>query len=730
MDQLQRRVLQFNNGRVKIYDVSDGLAANAYQKIVFRSSTGEIYAGGAKGFNVFNPARLQPLQLPSYFYFTDGYTDTIVLHYTQSFFTVAFAALNFYAPGKTQYSYKLEGLHDKWIDIGNERKASFMQLPAGKYNLRIRYTNAAGQWQEASKTLHIVMLPPWWQTWWFKLVVLLAITGVVFMIFYSLKQQVAARTSELVEERDQVLLQKEELEASNQEIRRQTDKILDQQQALANSVSELEKLNQTKDHFFSILAHDLKNPVFALTDMADYVRQHLQKMDRRELERYLDSMHHSSGAVYELLINLLNWSQTQSKTISSQPTNISLIDIVTENLRLLQPQFDKKHIRVHTQVEHSVYADRNMINTVVRNILSNAVKFTDIGGTVSIATLQQGSAITLTITDTGAGMTEEQLTNLFTFDKTIVTLGTSGEKGTGLGLVIAAEFVANNKGQLRVESKRGEGTTFFITLPASTSAFIADNNLPTIKGRKILIVDDNREMREYLKRLLSQSFEIFEAADGATALQLATQTPPHVIITDLLMPGINGLQFCREIKSGTATSHIPVVIVTSQAEDSMQASGYEAGAAVYLTKPVKKEILIQVILNLLQQQSSLHGETMERLLDDQPVAINKADEEFLHKLVSFIEAQPAVDARAIGKELAVSRTVLYSKIKALTGQTVHEFIKTIRLKRSLKLLLEGNLSISQVADEVGFSSHSYFDKCFTKQFGMGPREYIKKKRGG
>jgi YesN/AraC family two-component response regulator len=237
--------------------------------------------------------------------------------------------------------------------------------------------------------------------------------------------------------------------------------------------------------------------------------------------------------------------------------------------------------------------------------------------------------------------------------------------------------------------------------------------------------------------LLCGTFEIFEAANGKEGLQLALEVQPTAIVSDLIMPVMNGLEFCRQIKNNTSTCHIPVILLTSQWEEKSQLSGYVAGADIYLTKPVKKELFIQVILNFINNQEKLRQKIQESLLSEtsfqtEEVTLNKLDEEFLNRLVIFIEmniSDANIDARAICEEIGMSRTVLYAKIKSLTGQSVHEFIKSIRLKRSLKLLLDGELNISQIALEVGFNSHSYFDKCFVKQYGMGPKEYVAKKRG-
>jgi ligand-binding sensor domain-containing protein/signal transduction histidine kinase/DNA-binding response OmpR family regulator len=804
-------IISFNEDlrRAKRYDVSEGLQGNTFfHKAALRTKNGRLYFGGPRGFNAFHPDSIRSLPIPSRFYFTDLYiynqkqnpndsisplqkvlplTSELTLTHAQSFFSIEFAAVNFYSPSKTRYAYKLDGLHDQWIDIQEERKVSFTNLDPGKYTLRVRYTDMAGEWDVAEKELHIAILPPWWKTLWFRLLAGLAVVAAVVSIFYLrvnaikrrnkfLKEEVQRRTHELseaneflMERNEEINLQKERLEEFNDEILRQSDKILGQQmhisaqnQKLEHHVDELQKLNKTKDHFFSILAHDLKNPISALTGISDFVRDNFSKLEKKEAQEYINSIYKSAYAVYDLLTNLLNWSQTQSRSIEYSPSTLNVKELVQKNATLLHQQFTNKHITLMTEVgaEHFVFADYNMIDTVVRNLLSNSIKFTEYNGTVTVSSHEKDDDIILSIADNGVGMSKGQLQGLFRLDKTNISVGTAGERGTGLGLVVCQEFIESNKGRIQVESEPGKGTTFYITLPKSVASIKSKSKvhkngkttdglalnfwealpmekLTKIKGKKILIVDDNKELRSYLKLLLSETFEIFEAEDGKEGLTVALQAQPTAIICDIIMPHMNGIEFCKEIKMATPTSHIPVILLTSLAEEKSQLSGYEAGADAYLHKPVNKEILIRVILNLIQNQENVRDRMRESILGNNTVhpedfALNKRDEEFLNRLIDYINrniSNTTLDARNISEEFGISRSVLYTKIKTLTGQSVHEFIKSIRLKQSLRLLLEGRLTISQIALEVGFNSHSYFDKCFIRQYGMGPKEYVNRRKG-
>jgi ligand-binding sensor domain-containing protein/signal transduction histidine kinase/CheY-like chemotaxis protein/AraC-like DNA-binding protein len=791
---------------IKRFDASEGLQGNTFfQKAVLRTKAGRLIFGGPRGFNVFHPDSLRNLTVPSKFYFTDLYiysqkqdprvpdsplekvlplVDQLTLTHEQSFFSIEFAAINFYTLGKTQYEYKLDGLHDQWIALQKERKVSFTNLDPGNYTLHVRYTDISGEWSVADNALHITVLPPWWKTVWFRLLIILTIISGIVAVFYLrvnaikkrnkfLKEEVERRTHELsevnyflMERNEEISLQKERLEVYNVEILRQSDKILEQQmhisgqnEKLEHHVEELQKLNKTKDHFFSILAHDLKNPISALTGISDFVKNNFSKLDKKDAQEYINSIYKSAYSIYDLLLNLLNWSQTQSKTIAYAPSSLNVKEVVQKNAILLDQQFRNKHITLNVDVdpEHYIFADYNMMDTAVRNILSNSIKFTEYNGTVTVSSIAHDDDIVLSIADTGVGMSSEEIKGLFKLDKANISTGTAGERGTGLGLVITHDFIEANKGKINVESEPGKGTTFHLALPKSISSIkvrpkrqdlspppldiweaLPMEKLVKIKGKKILIVDDNRELRSYLKLLLSETFEIFEAENGKEGMVVALEAQPTAIISDVIMPNINGIQFCKDIKSTTATSHISVILLTSVTEEKGQLEGYEAGADAYLSKPVRKEILIQVILNLIQNQEKLRDRMRESILNGNTVhtedlAVNKRDEEFLNRLIDFINnniADATLDARNISEEFGISRSVLYTKIKALTGQSVHEFVKSIRLKQSLKLLLEGRHTISQVALEVGFNSHSYFDKCFVKQYGVGPKEYVAKRKKG
>lgn len=788
--------------RIDRYDQTDGLQGNSFfHKAALTAGDGTLYFGGPNGMNIFHPDSLKSKEKDFNIsvFNTDlhiydqlqtrespasplkkvlALTDTLILQPGQSFFSIGYAALNLYAPSRTQYAYQLEGLHDNWINTGFETKASFTNLDPGDYVFKVRYTDEGNRWHEASRRLHIIVLPPWWKTWWFKLLSLAAalsiVTAFVYLRLSRIKEQnrlleaeVSRRTHELseanhflVEKNEEIKLQNEKLEEFNREILRQSEKILlqqkenlDQNQQLEQTVQELHKSNRTKDRFFSILAHDLRNPISALSGVAESLKLNLPELAKKDISQYVESIYRSSQSVYTLLTNLLSWSRTQSHQIRYSPADFDITAVIKKNIALLASQAQQKniHIRLDAGITRKVFADYNMVDTVVRNLLSNSIKFTNAKGEISVCCAESDHEVSIGIRDNGVGIAQDQLENLFKIEKKFLSTGTAGETGTGLGLVITHEFIQANKGTISVTSQQGEGSTFLFTLPKSTCTIDAaseeipvkpetglvkraiidfpEEKLLRIKGRRILIIDDDRELRYHLRLSLSATFEIFEAENGNDGLKKALEVQPTVIITDMKMPVMDGEAFCRQIKEIPATSHIPVILLTNQSHDDGPLLGYGAGADVYLTKPARKELLLQIIYNFVRAQEKIH----EQILNShnyfpEDVAINKVDEDFLNQVIGIIEANvsdPELDHKLLCDETALSRTVLYAKIKALTGQGVNEFIKSIRLKKSLQLLREGKLNISQIALEVGFNSHSYFNKCFIKQYNTTPKEYGK-----
>ena len=778
-----------NTNAAVSFDTEDGLQDNEFNdNSKLETSDGRMCFGGVEGFNMFHPNdiklnnKIPPVVITDFKIFNHSLkprtlyndrtyiqksilkTDEINLSYQDYVFSIEFSALNYVSPSKNRYAYRLEGFDNNWIYVNSDKRfATYTNLNPGKYVFRVIASNNDGVWNKEGASLTIIILPPWWQTWWFRTVAftVVVLLGLLFIYLRTrsirarnkfLEEEVKKQTAILKEVNKDLLNKNEILENKNIEIVNKTGKILEQQSEIIKQKEQLEKLNNTKDKFFSIIGHDLRNPVSALTMLTHSLKQELSHLEGPE-KQLIENIEISSERIKTLALNLLEWARSQTGDIRADPTKIHVRKLIRENIELIFSQASQKHITIKSEVSSSYFitGDYNMIDTVVRNILSNSVKYTPNNGEVSIYTSYYNNEVTICFKDNGIGMSEELLAKLLKENYSFSTAGTNNEQGTGLGMLVIKEFSELNKGRLLVESEPGKGSTFCLSLPGEEEPDKEENSVDhnylfeenTIDpgsflrkdfyGRKILIVDDDEQLRSSLKFILSPIFEVHEAAHVNVAITLAEELLPDLIMSDIKMPDISGISFCNAIKTNRVTCHIPVILLTGQTSKKIQLEGLQAGADAYVVKPFDENILLTTINNIFTSQENIKlrfSSGTELLPSD--FTKNKLDEELLSKMIKFVEANissPDINGDALAKELAISKSVLYIKLKNLSGQTVNEFIRTIRLKNSTKLLLEGRLNITQISFEMGFNSPSYFTKSFTKHFGLSPKEYIAKQRG-
>lgn len=781
----------------KNYTQADGLQSNEFKYARCLSKSGQMYFGGINGFNEFYPDSIADLNFDPPIVFTDfqifnkhvdldnsnndtffnaniAYTSSLRLSYKQSVLTFEFASLNYVNKEKKQYAYILEGFDTQWHHLGTKNNLTYTNLDPGTYTLKIKGLNNGGHVSAKTAQIQIIITPPYWKTWWFRLGMLIAVIAGVIVIFYlrvnriktrnrQLETEVTKRTLELketnqtlIETNKKIKEQNDKLEVFNKEVIDKSNEIIKHQEHilvqntnLENTIQQLEKSNTTKDKFLSILAHDLRNPIAAIAGITKSMKTQLAHLNKIEIGRYISTVSDSSKSVLDLLLNLLDWAKTQGQTLKAIPENVKLLDIIATNQMLMEQLMRDKNIylTINVNQEHTLFADKKMVETIIRNLLSNSIKFTAPYGHISIESVEKENEVVITFYDTGVGMSKEQIDNLFNLDTTTSSAGSNGETGSGLGLIIVKEFVEANTGTVTVNSMLNEGSTFTITLPKGIHAVIeqqinaytiayedihteklVDQKKLKLQGKRLLYIDDNADMRAYLQLILSPTFEMIEAKDGQEGIKAAIEFQPEIIITDMLMPVLNGLELCRKLKHNPLTSHIPIILLTSQTDIENQLQGYEAGADAYLMKPVIQKLLFQVIYNLINSRNDSRAKFIdsEEMYPDN-FTYNARDKDFIDKVIAFIEAniaQPNLDHKNLCNLMGMSRTILYAKIKTLTGLGVHEFIQSIRVKKGLKLLMEGRLNINQISYEVGFNTASYFSKCFLKQFGMPPREYL------
>ncbi|MBN1186398.1 MAG: hypothetical protein JXB49_29250 [Bacteroidales bacterium] len=512
----------------KNYTKEDGLQSSIFiPNSYIKSKSGELFFGGINGFNAFFPDQIKDNPFIPQVKITGlkifnrevgvnqeiegkvvltkviNATDAIELSYRHRVFTIEFAALHFIQPNLNQYRYKLENFDKDWIDTDADRRfATYTNLPGGDYIFKVIASNNDGLWNEVPVELRIKILPPYWQTWWFRIVVALGVLAIFFTIFILrirslnrqktlLEEKVEERTKDLyeaniqlkeqaealnstntqLEERQmQVEEQAEELETQKNELERTQGKILEQAAELEVSNIHLRQLNSTKDKFFSIIAHDLKNPFQSIMGFVGLLKLKYDELAEEKKRKYIDLAYSSTMSIYQLLENLLTWSRSQLNTITFKRSQINLKEIIEDSMNFISQNIVGKEVefKVNCQDSVIVFVDDNMIKTILRNLLSNAYKYTDSGGIISVTCLNKEGYVEISVADTGIGMSTDDVDMLFKIDVSFTKPGIQGEKGTGLGLMLCKEFVEKHGGKIWVESQPGKGSKFSFTIPNKT----------------------------------------------------------------------------------------------------------------------------------------------------------------------------------------------------------------------------------------------------------------------
>ena len=456
----------------RTYSVEEGLQGPEFNlRASYKSKDGEMFFGGMNGFNSFYPNALNdnrnipPIAITSFYKIKSGIneylnlesTSEVRLNYNDYSFTMEFAALEFTDPQKNRYAYMMEGIADEWIDIGNRHFVTFSNLPAGKYVFKVRGSNNDGIWNKSWQSLNIVIMPPWWKR---KVAYIAYFLVAIFLVIAYTR----LRVRNLVKMRKFL---EEKVRLRTTQIEEQKTLILEKNEALINLNKELADINTTKDRFFSIIAHDLRNPFNSIIGISDILLHNFHNYDPEKIKKYISDMKVASIQAYELLQNLLLWSRTQTGGMGFQPAEFELNSIITENMELLKSQTEKKSIQITTLVRdnYTVSGDMNMIDTILRNLLTNAIKFTPQNGRIIITAAEMEDYHEITVKDNGVGIAPENISRLFRIDNKYSTKGTDNERGSGLGLVLCKEFIEKHGGKIWVESQQGIGSEFKFTLP-------------------------------------------------------------------------------------------------------------------------------------------------------------------------------------------------------------------------------------------------------------------------
>lgn len=717
--------------RFKNYNHMDGIPlGNFIEGSSCMTDNGTIYFGSLNGACYFNPQEVitehpvAPVQLIECkgFEKEEEYLIPLIgdinLKHNQNAIHILFSAPDYSQNRLVEYAYILEGLEEDWINIGGENHVTLRNLSPGKYTFKVKAKLKNQQWdEEHMASIKIQIHPPLWLTWYAKLLYLLVICAGIFMIIRFYKHKLKLK--------------------SILEIERQ------------NSRNE-QNLNLERLRFYTNITHELRTPLTLilgpLEDLA-YDKEMPTHYSKR-----INMIHKSAIRLLNLINQILEFRKTETQNRKLTVAKGNPADLVTE-IGLRYKELNRnEQVEFITRIESNstdVYFDSDVITTILNNLLSNAIKYTPEGKIELILSTRYESEkeyLEFKVSDTGYGIKPEALPHIF--DRYYQAKENHQASGTGIGLALVKSLAELHEGQIDVASVPEKGTCFTfriltqntypdalhkdIQIPVQESGFITEEKVPDAHP-VMLIVEDNSDIREYIAASFPE-YKIIEASDGKQGVEQAFKEIPNIIISDIMMPQMNGIEFCRLIKEDMRTSHIPVILLTAKDTIQDKEEGYESGADSYLTKPFSIRLLRSRIQNLLEarkklaQQITSQAQKLDMQSPQETVKMSRLDKEFLEKLTKIIEENLDVDKldiEFITNKMNMSHSTFYRKVKGLTGMPSNLFVRKIKLKNSAKLLLSGDYNVSEAAYMTGFNNLGAFREAFKEEYGVSPSDFLK-----
>ncbi len=738
-------------GQVHNLDVHDGLQSNEFNNgAYFKSKNGVLYFGGINGVNYFRPEQIKlNTNIPN-IVITNmkignkdvdiggksgmlsqsiSYADRVKISHLDAFFTFEFAALDFAAANKNQYEYRLKGWDRDWIPIGNQRSATFSNVSHGKYTFQVRGSNNDGLWNNEGASIELEITPSFWNTDLAYWIYAFLIVSTIFLI----------RKFELNRLKLKTRLQIKEIESDK-----------------------LNELNEMKSHFFANISHEFRTPLTLILGPIKSLKKRLEH-DPQNLS-LLNTMESNSEKILKLTNEILDLSKIDAgkMQITIQACNLTeRIKQLTYSHSFIANNSNKKLKFLSDGKQLMVDCDLEKIDTIVENLISNALKYSDPGDEIVVSCSSEPIdnnqfqiLFTLRVSDSGIGISASHLPRIFERYFQAEPSSSTTNIGTGLGLSLVKELVDLLGGEIEAKSKIGEGTEFIVRIPLNvineqqTHSFLESSTLPipsiysieeekkatsiqkSPSGEKpiLLIVEDHAEIRKLIKMEFSNEFDVVEAADGEAGIRQALETIPDMIITDLMMPGMDGNTMCVQLRKDQKTSHIPIIMLTAKATKMAQILGIETGADDYIVKPFDIDVLRSKVHNLVNQRKLLrkkygHGLSVPADLS----GYNSTDQTFIDSMNMEMEqniSNEKFGVTELARHLGMGERQLRRKFNSLFGKTPNQYIRVFRLERA-KLLLEKNAgNVSEVCYMVGFNNVSYFSKCFKEQFDVLPSDLV------
>ncbi len=727
------------------YDNADGLLGNFDGRSIYKRGNGQIIVGGSGGYHVITPSRMVYNKYSSRVVFTGlrignqqievnslyegrkvlerslNEVRRLDLNYADRIFFIEYSALDYAQPSKTQYAYRIEGLNSDWI-YTSESRLTFTNLSPGKYLLEVKAANSDGFWNEEPESLRIVIHPPLWRSAYAYLCYALLSIGLVWLLIRQMRRKHA----------EKLRVQRIEMEAERQHT-----------------------MDEMKLRFFTNISHDFRTP---LSLVITPVEKLLEEYRHTEVAAKLSTVHRNAVQLLHLVNQLLDFRKLD---VQRETLNLSHGDYVAFVREVCESFFvfaERKDIRISVRTlseQLEMGFDRDKIRKILMNLLSNAFKYTPEGGSVEVVLEEKSGEpgadrqVTVSVCDTGIGIPDAD--KPFVFDRFYQVAQPRLNFGSGIGLHIVHEFVKLHGGEVTVSDHTPCGTVFTYSIPVRLTEGtttgtdqVPDPCLPaedrTAEDLSVslselpvlLVVEDNDDFREFLSDSLKASYRILQAADGKQALAILRKEAVDVIVCDVMMPVMDGMELCARVKGDIRLSHIPFILLTARTTDEHRLKGLQEGTDDYITKPFNLHILQLRIEKFLEWNRRNH-EKFRQTIEVKPseITISSLDEKLIGKALQIVEeniGNPEFSVEELSVCVGMSRGHLYKKLLSITGKTPIEFIRTMRLKRAVQLLQKSQKNVSEVAYEVGFNSPKIFAKYFREEFHMSPSEYLRSQK--
>lgn len=678
---------------------------------------GRVVLGGNYGLTIIQPSRLSHVSGLTDVVFTSyPYSDEITLTYEQRSPNIHFSTLDYSDVRNVKYTYRLEGFDQAWSQPSSTPWAAYQKLPAGKYLLHVKACTSDGTWGKES-TLVIRIKPPFYLTSWAIMIYVLLVLGVIILVV----------------------------------------KFVHDKNVLRNRIRLEQELTRYKLVFFTNIAHEFRTPLTLMQGSLEKEKR-IMKANRwqTELEKTIRVMDKSVQRMLRLIDQLLEFRKMQAGKLKLSLQETDAVMFVKGICRMFDDAAESKEIAYSfesSEPAHAMFLDQQMIDKVVFNLLSNAFKYTPAKGTISVS-LSFTDVMTIRVADTGVGIPQEKREQLFS---RFMQSSYTGES-FGIGLHLTHELVKTHHGEIAYQENEGGGSVFVVTIPLQKDSYEASDFLvkdsPILKAdlakerdgqeekttdavpsatsaplnrRTILLIEDDNDVREFLLSELESCFDLKVASDGKAGIAMAKELDVDLIVSDVMMPGMNGFELTKRLKNSFETSHIPIILLTALSTDENVLEGTESGADAYITKPFSPQLLMARILQLLNQREILRQKFGKEPQEIRSAMLsNEQDSLFVKRLDSVVYSRLGEQDLSVDKVaglLHLGRTIFYKKVRGTTGYTPNEYIRVIRLRKAAELLKEGEKNVSEVAYAVGFDNPYYFSKCFKEQFGMPPSQY-------